>query len=417
MKNLRGRMVQRVPGIAWRDRKLEFLESRLSANEAERQKLAQKLSAARDQVAASRHDREEVSSRVQGLTEELKTAEQLAKAERLRRRAPSFEALLSAYAAQHSASLRLGDRSLSPMAQIPYKLRNYSLAQSHGVPTPRISGVWGAAREVTLSEVTAERIVLKGDGGHSAQGVFPLERTSGGWRSLDGAIRFTGDVPPPEILEPLGRARAPFFAEEFLESPSGWTIPEDVKLYCAYGEVLQVYVMRSSSEGSMERESFSSRFFSAQGEPFDEIRRGLRYDTGIEAPNQLPELVEAARHLSRAVGLPFIRVDMYATRSGPVLGELTSVPSGGKQSYAQDHDRLMGQAWVDADAKLERDLMLGRPFGTLYGDADFTWMYPEAQDKTNMHHPDNWTRRMVRCSQWCAADSHNGGKPRDIDGS
>ncbi|MCH8561206.1 ATP-grasp fold amidoligase family protein [Nesterenkonia sp. DZ6] len=414
MKNLRSRMVQRVPGISWRDRKLEFLETRLATVESERVKLTQQLSAAREQGGS---DRAEASAQVQRLTEELQAAEQLARSERLRRRAPSFEALLSAYAAQHSAALRHGNRGLSPMAQIPYKLRNYSLAQSHGVRTPQISGVWGAASEVSLRDVTADRIVLKGDGGHSAKGVFPLERVSDGWRSLDGTIRFTGDVPPPTVLGPLGKARVPFFAEEFLESPSGWAIPEDVKLYCAYGEVLQVYVMRSSSDGNMERENFSSRFFDAHGEPFGEIRRGLRYDTGIEAPSQLPELVEAARHLSRAVGLPFIRVDMYATRTGPVLGELTSVPSGGKQSYMQGHDQQMGQAWVDAAAALERDLMLGRPFGTLFGDAEYTWMYPEARNKANMHHPDNWTRRTARCAEWCAADHHGVGQAGTVGAS
>lgn len=415
MKNLRSQMLQRVPGISWRDRKLEFLEARLAGVEAERRKLTQQLDDARDQAATSRAGQAEAKSRVARISEALKDAEQLAREERLRRRAPSFEALLSAYAAQHKAALRLGDRSHSPMAQVPYKLRNYSLAQSHGVRTPRISGVWSSANEVTLSEVSSERIVLKGDGGHSAQGVFPLERTSDGWRSLDGGIRFTGDVPPLEVLEPLGRARAPFFAEEFLESPSGWAIPEDVKLYCAYGQVLQVYVMRSSSDGNMERENFSSRFFDAEGEPFDEIRRGLRYDTEIEAPSQLPELVEAARHLSRAVGLPFIRVDMYATRTGPVLGELTSVPSGGKQSYVQDHDQQMGQAWVDADAALERDLMVGRPFGTLYGDADYTWMYPGGSHQTSAHHPDNWARRTVRCSDWCAGDTPSDGHAGTVD--
>lgn len=414
MKNLRSRMVQHIPGISWRDRKIEFLETRLAIVEAERSKLTQQMGAASEQI---RSERAEATAKVQALTQELKAAEQLARTERLRRRAPSFEALLAAYAAQHSAALKHRDRSLSPMAQVPYKLRNYSLAQSHGVRTPQIAGVWSAAHDVSLSRVAAERIVLKGDGGHSAQGVFPLERTSSGWRSLDGAIRFDGDAPPPEVLGPLGKARTPFFAEEFLESPSGWAIPEDVKLYCAYGEVLQVYVMRSSRDGNMERETFSSRFFDAEGEPFGEIRRGLRYDTGIEAPNQLPELVEAARHLSRAVGLPFIRVDMYATRRGPVLGELTSVPSGGKQSYAQSHDQTMGQAWVDADAALERDLMLGRPFGTLYGDVDYTWMYPQAKGETSMHHPSTWTRRTVSCSQWCTADRHGPGQVGSHGGS
>lgn len=403
---LRRRIAQRVPGISWRDRKLDFLEKRLADVETERLKLSRELRAARELVETNGEDLDVTRSQASRLAEELKNTAQLARTERLRRRAPSFEAMLSAYAAQHGAAVKHGNRDHSAMAQIPYKLRNYSLAQSHGVRTPEVYGVWRAARDISLARIPAQRIVLKGDGGHSAQGVFPLERTSDGWRSLDGGIRFTGDELPSEILKPLGKARAPFFAEEFLESPSGWTIPEDVKLYCAYGEVLQVYVMRSSDDGSMERQKFSSRFFDAQGAPFGEIRNGLTYNTDIDVPSQLPELVAAARHLSRGVGLPFIRVDMYATHFGPVLGELTSIPSGGNQSYSAAHDQQMGLGWVAGMAALERDLMLGRPFGTIYGGHEYTWLYPESLDKGNMHHADNWTRREVSCSDWCVAEQH-----------
>ncbi|MCH8562492.1 hypothetical protein LTI14_04545 [Nesterenkonia sp. YGD6] len=329
----------------------------------------------------------------------------LARQERLRRRAPSFEALLAAYAAQHSAAVKAGDRSLSPMAQVPYKLRNYSLAQSHGVRSPKIHGVWTSRKDVTLRDISVDRVVLKGDGGHSAQGVFPLERTARGWRSTDGSIDFAGDEVPEAMRTALGKARAPFFAEEFLESPSGWAIPEDVKLYCAYGQVMQVYIMRSSSDGSMERQRFSSRFLDSRGEPLGEIRNGLAYDESIDVPANFPQLVEAAQHLSLASGLPFVRVDMYATAAGPVLGELTSVPSGGKQSYVESHDKAMGLSWVHGAARLERHLMEGRPVGTLFGDQEYSWWYPAAKDPSNMHNPSNWLRNHTRCQDWCQSAS------------
>lgn len=403
MSELRRKIAQRMPGISWRDKKLRGLEARLAKNQTKRAKLSSYLKAAQQELAAQKGDLKAIDAELSRLRQERDAFEDSFKVERRRRRTPSFEALLASYGAQHQAALKLKNRDLSPMAQVPFKLRNYSLAQSHGVTAPRIYGVWRSARDVDLSLVDVDRVVLKGDGGHSAQGVFPLERTTTGWRTLDGQTEFSGDTLPEDLQKALGKARSPFFAEEFLESPSGWKIPEDVKLYCAYGEVLQVYVMRSSTDSNMDRKTFSSRFFDASGAPLDEIRAGLKYDHSIEPPQHFPELVSAAQHLSRAVGVPFMRVDMYSTAAGPVLGELTSVPSGGVQSYTPEHDRVMGEAWVAAQARLERDLMKGRPFGTLYGSRSYTWWYPKAGDKENMHRPDNWVRRQADCDRWCVS--------------
>lgn len=401
MRDPRGAIVHRIPGLAWRDRKLNRLEQQVRDMDRQLSGLKDALEEAETSAAGSQSSFEMTLEQRDGLANEVEQLTSLSRREKLRRRAPSFEALLAAYAAQHSAAVKAGDRSLSPMAQVPYKLRNYSLAQSHGVRSPHIYGVWASQKDVSLREVSVDRVVLKGDGGHSAQGVFPLERTPEGWRSTDGSIEFAGDELPDSMRKALGKARAPFFAEEFLESPSGWAIPEDVKLYCAYGEVMQVYIMRSSKDGSMEREKFSSRFLDAGGASLGEIRNGLTYDESIDVPANYSQLVESAEHLSRASGLPFVRVDMYATAAGPVLGELTSVPSGGKQSYIERHDRALGTSWVNGLARLERDLMRGRPFGTLFGGQEYSWWYPEAADPTNMHHPSNWSRKHAGCQEWC----------------
>lgn len=405
MSELRRKIAQRVPAIAWRDKKLRDLDSRLAKNQKKRATLSAELDAAKQELAAQKGDLNAVDAQLGALQQQRDSLEESVKAERRRRRAPSFEALLSSYAAQNQAAMKMNNRNLSPITQIPFKLRNYSLAVSHGIAAPEIYGVWRSAREVDLSVVDVDRVVLKGDGGHSAQGVFPLIRTEAGWRSVDGQFEFSGNTLPSDLQKLVGKAGTPFFAEQFLQSPSGWTIPEDVKLYCAYGEVLQVYVMRSSADSSMDRKTFSSRFFDASGDPLEEIRNGLNYDHSIEAPAHFAELVKSAKHLSRAVGLPFVRVDMYSTAAGPILGELTAVPSAGVQSYTREHDRAMGQAWVEAQARLDQDLMRGRPVGTLFGDQDYTWWYPEARDKDNMHRPDNWDRHHSKCDDWCFGPS------------
>lgn len=327
-----------------------------------------------DLLAAATQQVHELTRRVQEVEDELAaqkraTRGRLTSSDRL-----SFKSNLKQYQATYKAAITLSRRGAMPMLLVNYKLRSYAFAKSHGVETPHIYAVWHDVDGIDLSTVEAERIVLKSDGGHSAKGVWPLVRTGNVWTSLDGKMVVPNGPLPDELKTVLKGLRGPFFAEELLERPSGPGVPADVKLYMSYGEVLQVLVMEPAESGSMDRNGFTRRYFDEAGNDLGQITQKATYSESTAAPESLPTMVEYARHLSVAMGLPFVRVDLYATSRGVVLGELTLVP-GGRQVYKLEHEHRMAEKWALGQARLDRDLSLGRPAGHLFGPHPFERHY------------------------------------------
>ena len=59
----------------------------------------------------------------------------------------------------------------------------------------------------------------------------------------------------------------------------------------------------------------------------------------------------ASRANSSAVPRGLLRVDLFEDEDGPVLGEVTPEP-GGLVIVRSDVDRMLGQQWEDAEARL-----------------------------------------------------------------
>ncbi len=418
MRRLGARAVRRFPPVARRERTINALETetrrlegKVRWNEAERLRLEDRVGRALRRVETFRERSEGLErQRIELLDQHHQETEELSRSirrlekdlQRSRGRldSPSFLALLTAYRELYEQRFT----SLSPgrvsMWQLPYKLRNYSLAQSHGVDVPEVFQVWHRPEEIHLRSIASDRFVLKSDGGHSGHGVFILQREGKGWRTLDGAFHFPGDQPPQEILDRLETWHGPYFAEEFLESVSASVVPEDIKVYTAYGQVLQILLMQAGPEGSMDRRTFTRRYIGAQGEDLGKVAEMGTHDPGIPVPESLEEVVGTAEHLSRAVGTPFIRVDLYQSPRGLVLGELTPTP-GGRQRYRGEHDAFMGAEWIKAQVRLEEDLAAGRPYGPLYGRRKYPWWYGELSPSAEQEHVSAWKRTHRPCSNWC----------------
>ncbi|GAB3843634.1 hypothetical protein GCM10028800_05690 [Nesterenkonia populi] len=414
MKRVASKVARQAPPIAWRERKISRLEADLRRlqgkvgwNESERQRLEQRLTRSlrrvekfREKNENLRHLHAQLNETVAERTEELRAAEAAHTRDKKRLEGPSFLTLLAAY--REFYDLRFEAETLDgiPMWQMPYKLRNYALAQSHGISTPNIHQVWGDPEDIDLSSIPAQRIVLKSDGGHSGHGVFVLERSPSGWTTLDGLLRFEGQKPAPEILERFAEWHGPYFAEEFLESTTGALVPEDIKVYTMYGEPQQILLMQADEQGSMSRKEFTRRYLGPQGDDLGKVAEMGTHNPDISAPENLEEISETARHLSRAAGMPFVRVDLYQTPRGLVLGELTPTP-GGRQRYRREHDEKMGRAWIRAEVRLQQDLAAGRPLGSLYGRKKYTWWYDGVLTSQNGTSPDTWERTHRPCNTWC----------------
>lgn len=289
---------------------------------------------------------------------------------------------------------------LTPFSQIPHKLRNYHLAVSHGVRTPEVLAVWSSVEEIDLTAMPGE-FVLKADGGAGGVSVFLLRRASSGvFESLDGSQRLTLAQIKARFVE-LGprRARPPFFAEEVLDvHASAGAIPEDVKIYTAYGEVLQVMLRRVGTH--RDPASIRYRYLTEDREDLGQADRFRTMDHDLPVPQGFDDMTGIARHLSRAAGVPFCRVDLYDTPGEPTLGEITRAP-GGDHFYSRRHDRQMGAAVVAAQIRLEQDLVRGRPSGALFGTIAQPDPYGAVTLPPEISNPRDWPVHTIPCGRWC----------------
>src|SRR5699024_1476278 len=122
------------------------------------------------------------------------------------------------------------------------------------------------------------------------------------------------------------------------------------------------------------------KFVDENGADYGEVAVGRKHDPSIPVPASLPRMVDVAEHLSRAIGLPFCRVDLYDTSRGIVLGEITRAPSGGNERFVRAHDELLGERWVDGSARLAADMSAGRPAGPIFGNVSEVHLYPSTDD-------------------------------------
>lgn len=351
---LRRRITARLPGIGWRS---ELLARR-----------AEQVEQLRGQVGELR-DR---ASRLQGEARALREAHGTYGSHTV---PPSFRRNLLNLRRNVDALRTLDGSADHPLLQTARKLRNYRLAASHGVAVPQVLAVWATAEEIDLS-VMPQEFVLKSDGGAGGHGVFPLRRVDEERFQVvgeDGALLTASDL--RQHFREHSASRPPFFAEQFLTQVDGVEeIPDDIKVYAMYGEVGAVMLRRMPRHADLSAARY--RYLDADGTDLGaDIVRGQRIDSSIRLPDSFDELVRAARHLSSAVALPFIRVDIYDTVNGPVLGELTRSP-GGRQELRGDQDRRLGTLWDLAQYRLDLDILAGRPPRHLHGEHPAPDLYP-----------------------------------------
>lgn len=388
----KARVAQRIPSLRRRD---ELLAERTS-----------QLSVARSQARELRSLVRELQSKAER-TERAERAFSQARADVARARdaeriTPSYRQQYFDLSRQARRATAIDPEGRHPYRQLKLKLRNYRFAQSHGVGTPEILAVWPTVDDIDLSDLP-ETFVLKSDLGSHNRGVLLLRRLpSEGFQSLDGLNLFTRDEIRGHFASqlPFRRVGGPFFAEELLIPPEGGLLPVDVKISAFYGEIAHVLLRRVTHPQGMDGPAVAAyKFVDACGDDLGRIRQTNRLDAGIPPPANLADMLAQARHLSRALGVPGCRVDLYNTTRGIVLGELTLTP-GGPQEYLPEHDAQLGAVWRDAVLRRDLDLVDGRPFGLLHGPHTGTNYYPP-DHLSRYGDPGPWTLREAHCEEWC----------------
>lgn len=138
--------------------------------------------------------------------------------------------------------------------------------------------------------------------------------------------------------------RYAWIGEELLQGPDGGAI-DDVKLLMFRGQVGAAFVRRNPQH--------TFTWFDAAWKPISSGIRQHPTDPEVLPPADRKALTDLAVRISRALPIPFVRVDLYSTATGPVVGELTPFP-GWSHDLDDALDRRLGELYEKAETDLLR---------------------------------------------------------------
>ena len=143
-----------------------------------------------------------------------------------------------------------------------------------------------------------------------------------------------------------------WFIEELIVGDARDSIPaNDIKFYCFYGKVGLVLEINRYPE-------LMYAWWTRSGE---RLRTG-KYDGYLFRGDGVTEKeIALAENISKEIPAPFIRIDFLRSTDGLVFGEFTPKP-GNYNEFSKETDQLLGDLFLEAEARLEEDLYNGKPF-------------------------------------------------------
>lgn len=124
--------------------------------------------------------------------------------------------------------------------------------------------------------------------------------------------------------------------EEFIQDEEDIIIPRDYKFYVFKDTIGAILVV----DRNLDSYSYYTPSFSSFPFPFRTNRSSGKI---TPKPKCFDEMSKIAINMGSRIG-EFVRVDMYASNRGPVFGEFTFFPHGGK-NFTPEADRYLGELW------------------------------------------------------------------------
>lgn len=264
--------------------------------------------------------------------------------------APSFRACM----VQRTRRMMRYGRASCPEWMMNRKADGHLLADVLGVPRPWNEGVPIHVRDLAPRHGTALK-PPNADRNCGVYLIFSEDRivdvrrgdTVSGYDTLSKRMR--GDVR-------AGRVPSPIWTVEELMSDSAnpGQSAHDWKFFSFYGAIHRIgRIQRHPERAEVWMTGKGRRVEIATPRPEGVIDLPV-----CEAP---PELVEQALRIGLEIPAPFVRIDFMGSDRGFVLGEFTARP-GTIYDYSRKEDRRLGDAFVGAEHRLQRDLMAGKRF-------------------------------------------------------
>lgn len=236
------------------------------------------------------------------------------------------------------------------LADIYTKAGQRRLGERLGIPMPKAYAIGVPLDEVLAhAEVHAlTRFVVKPLSSHNAIGCRALVRTERGYLDLRSG----------QLRSLASHRRAMSRAHARLRRPDAWRLEElllpidgtlravdDYKFYCLGGRAELILHTRPHRRGKRIKQ-FYDRDWQPVNVGLDDRKTFL-----CETPVHGPALLGFAETAASRLVYPFMRVDVYDTTRGIVLGELTPGP-GRRHSFNAYWNKYLLRRWHEAEAEL-----------------------------------------------------------------
>lgn len=253
------------------------------------------------------------------------------------------------------------------------KLGTYELLQKIGAPVPKVYRVFEGAADVDLRGLPDE-FVIKPSGMAGGRGIYILHKIAGDqgyWDSMKQTRRWSSQIKKLfakwEEHWREKREGKPFriMAEErVVGEVKHNAIPIDYKFYTFNGTIrLILQIDRNASPNSIRfyDGDFSEWDWRGSVEPnLEKLQIG---DPVI--PSCAREMLNVASRTSRLLRTPYCSIDMYASKRGPLIGELTKSPGGpyyaGLFAFSRAFDEELAREWRRASKELSEEIYLIDP--------------------------------------------------------
>lgn len=238
-----------------------------------------------------------------------------------------------------------------PLWTINDKYKAYDFADDHGIDHPKVYGLFGSIADVDWNMLPVA-FVLKTRFGYSNNGVKALVKGEGD-RYFDLLRSRMWTL--TEIHEDQARKQSNklvsgnLFAEELIVKADGAGIADDWKFYCFNGRV--GLSMQRDLRGSGDQSEWRFKFRDRDWNDLGPIKFQDRLDESLPLPKHPDSLLETAEKLSALIGRPFIRVDLFESARGPLLGEFTPEP-GPPEVFIAEIDEMLCSMWEFAEGEL-----------------------------------------------------------------
>ncbi len=220
------------------------------------------------------------------------------------------------------------------------KMGSKKFAESLGIRAPKILETMNSIDKLKELESYPPRFVLKPFSGSNNRGVFVFEN---GVNLLDDTIT-TRDGVLAAVKGNDVVCNSPFLVEEMVENYDRRPgVPNDFKFYCFGGNIAFIHIVERNSgrQSRLNRHWFLREDFSPLGISIQKSQEHC--NEPVQRPDCFGEMLRLSRAVASKLNM-FVRVDLYASPDGPVFGELTPFPHGGK-GYTKDGDIWLGAKW------------------------------------------------------------------------